>query len=56
MQLKGLERQRLIGLTVAGLIHSRKITNVSAKGLDARKDDYNKGIYSPGSLVNNPVR
>ena len=53
---KGLERQRLIGLAVAGFNHAQTITNASAKGLDARQDDYNKGICSPGSLVNNPVR
>ena len=28
----------------------------AAKGLDARQDDYNKGICFPKSLVNNPVR
>ena len=28
----------------------------SATGLDTRQDDYNKGICSPGSSVNNPVR
>ena len=53
---KGLERQRLIGLAVAGFNHARTIINASAKGLDTRQDDYNKGICSPGSLVNNPVR
>ena len=53
---KGLERQYLIGLAVAGFNHARKITNASAKGLDSRQDDYNKGICSYGSLVNNPVR
>ena len=54
--IKGLERQRLIGSAVAGFNHARTITNASAKGLDARQDDYNKGICSPGSLANNPVR
>ena len=29
---KGLERQRLIGLTVAGFNHAKKITKASAKG------------------------
>ena len=53
---KGLERQHLIGLAVAGFNNARTITNASAKGLDARQDDYNKGICSPGSLANNPVR
>ena len=55
-QYKGLERQRLIGLAVAGYNHARTITKASAKGLDAMQDDYNKGICSPGSLVDNPVR
>ena len=53
---KGLERQRLIGSAVAGFNHARIITNASAKGLHARKDDYKKGISSPGNLVNNHVR
>ena len=53
---KGLQRQRLIGSAVAGFNHVRTITKASATGLDTRQDDYNKGICSPGSLVNNPVR
>ena len=53
---KGLQRQRLIGSAVAGFNDAMTITKASAKGLDARQDDYNKGICSPGSLVNNPVR
>ena len=52
----GLERQRLIGSAVAGFNHARTITKAPAMGLDARQDNYNKGICSPGSLVNNPVR
>ena len=36
--------------------HARTITNASAKGLDARQDDYTKEICFPGSLLNNPVR
>ena len=51
-----LEIQCLIGSAVAGYIHALTTTNAFAKGLDARQDDYNKGICSPGSLVNNPVR
>ena len=39
---KGLERQCLIGLTVAGFNHTRIITKASAKGLDARQDDKEK--------------
>ena len=54
--IKGLERQRLIGSAGAGFNHARTITKASATGLDTRQDDYNKGICSPGSLVNNPVR
>ena len=54
--IKGLERQRLIELVVAGLNHARTIIKPSAKGLYARHDDYAKGIWSPGSLVNNRVR
>ena len=53
---KGLERQHLIGSAVAGLSNARTITKVSTKGLDTIQDDYNKGIGSPGSLVNNPDR
>ena len=53
---KGLQRQRLIGSAVAGFNHARTITKAPAMSLDARQDDYNKGICSPGSLVNNPVR
>ena len=53
---KGLERQRLIGSAVAGFNLARTITKASAMGLDTGQDDYNKGICSPGSLVNNPVR
>ena len=34
----------------------RTITKDSATGLDTGQDDYNKGICSLGSLVNNPVR
>ena len=54
--VKGLQRQGLIGSAVAGLNHARTITNSSATGLDGRQNDYNKGIRSPGSLFNNPVR
>ena len=54
--MKGLGTQRLIGSAVAGFNHAGTITIASAKGLDARQDDFNKGICSPGSLVNNPVR
>ena len=53
--IKGLERQRLIEMAVAGFNHARTITKPSAKGLYARQDDYAKGICSPGSLVNNRV-
>ena len=53
---KGLQRQCLLGSAVAGFNHARTITKASATDLDARQDDYNKGICSPGSLVNNPVR
>ena len=53
---KGLQRQHLIEFTVAGFNHARTINMASATGLDRRQDHYNKGIYSPGSLVDNPVR
>ena len=53
---KGPETQRLIWSAVAGFNHAQTIINASAMGLDARQDDYNKGIWSPGSLANNPVR
>ena len=54
--VKGLQRQRLIGSAVAGFNHARTIAKALAMGLDVRQDDYKKGICSPGSLVNNPVR
>ena len=54
--LKGLQRQRLIGSAVAGFNQAKTIRKTSATSLDARPDDYNKGIGSPGSLVSNPVR
>ena len=41
---------------VAGFNHARTISKAAAKGLDARQDDYKKGICSPGSFVNNPFR
>ena len=53
---KGLQRQQLIGSAVAGFNHARTITKASAMGLDTRQDAYNKGMCSPGSLVNIPVR
>ena len=53
---KRLDIQRLIGLAVAGCNHARRITKASDKSLDARQDDFNKRIWSRGSLVNNPVR
>ena len=53
---KGLQRQRLIGSAVAGFNHAKTITKASATDLHAQQDDYNKGIWCPGSLVNNPVR
>ena len=53
---KGLEGQRLIGSALAGFNHAGTITKASATGLDTRKHDYSKGICSPGSLVDNPVR
>ena len=36
--------------------HARTITKASAKKLDARKYNFNKGLCSPGILVNNKVR
>ena len=53
---KGLQRQHLIGSAVAWFYNARIIPKASAKSLDTRQDDYNKGMCSPGSLVNNPVR
>ena len=52
----GLERQRLMGSAVAGFNLTTTITKASATGLNTGQDDYNKGICSPGGLVNNPVR
>ena len=56
MLKKGLERLRLIGSAVAGFNNAKTITKAAATGLDAIQDDYNKGMCSPRSLVNNPVR
>ena len=50
---KRLERQCLIGSALAGFNCAQTIAKASATGLDARQDDYNKGIWSPG---NNPIR
>ena len=47
---KGLKRKRLIGSAVAGFNPTRTITKASAKGLDAKQDDCNKGICSPGII------
>ena len=44
----GLKSQRLIGSAVAGFDIARTITKASATGLDARQDDYNKGIWELG--------
>ena len=44
-----LERQHLIGSSVAGFNLARTITKASATGLDTRQDEYNKGICSPGN-------
>ena len=52
----GLQRQRLIGSAAARFNHARTTTKVSATDLDGRQNDYSKGICSPGSLFNNPVR
>ena len=41
---------------MAGFNLAKTITKASATGLDTRQDDNNKGICSPGSLVNNPDR
>ena len=41
---KGLQRQRLIGSSVAGFNNAKTITKASATDLQARQDDYNKGI------------
>ena len=41
---------------MAGFYLAMTITKDSATGLNTGQDDYNKGICSPGSLVNNPVR
>ena len=49
---KGLQRLHQIGSAVAGFNHARTIRKASATGLDERQYDYNKGICSPGSLVN----
>ena len=54
--IKGMQIQRLIGSAMAGFNNARTITKASASGLDTRQNDYNKGICSPGSLVDNLVR
>ena len=53
---KGLERQHLIGLAMTGLNDARTIKKASAMGFYAIPYEYNKGIGSPGSLVNHPDR
>ena len=53
---KGLERPRLIGLAGAGFKHAWIPTKASASCVEARQDDYIKGIWSPGSSVLNPAR
>ena len=55
-KFKGLKRKRVIGSAVAGFNLARTITKVSATGVDSGHNDSNKGICSPGSLVNIPVR
>ena len=42
--MKGLQRQRLIGSAVAGFNHAKKITKAFGTDVQARQDDYNKGI------------
>ena len=49
-------KKNQIGSAVAGFNHGKTITKASATDLQARKDYYNKRIWSPGSIVNNPVR
>ena len=41
---------------MTGFDHARRITKASAMSLDGIQDDFKKGICSPGSLVNTPVR
>ena len=41
---------------MAGFNLARKITKTSATGFNTGHDDYDKGIGSPRSSVNNPVR
>ena len=53
---KGLERQRLIGSAVAGFNNAKTITKAYAKVLGPRQYDFNKGMCSPGSLVNKSDR
>ena len=53
---KGLERQRLIGSAVAGFYHAMIITKASDTSLETRQGDYDEGLCSPESLVDNPVR
>ena len=53
---KGLQRQRLIGSPLAGFNHAKTMTKASSTYWHAKQDDYNKGLWSPGSLVNDPVR
>ena len=55
--VNGLQRQRIIiWSAVAGFNNARTITMAFATSLDTRQDDYKKGICSPWSLVNTPVR
>ena len=44
---KGLERQPLIGLAGAAFNHAWTSTKASAPCMEARQEDYIKGIYAP---------
>ena len=46
---KGLEKQRLIGLRGAGFNCALTTTKASAPCVEARQDEYIKGICSPGA-------
>ena len=55
-KVQGLERQRLIVLTGAGFNHALSTRKASACCVEARRDDFIKGICSQGSLVTNHGR
>ena len=53
---QGAERPSLIGLAGAGFNNALTTTKASDPCLEARQDDYIKGMFSPGRLGLSPGR